>query len=214
MNDINWDDIEERIRPHVKALRDAGYETTGSCGHDMWITVTLEPERAADIHKTLLRLGYTDFEVTICAYRGLFHPNTVRVTFKGELAGDGKPFDLILLKVEPDTHPLYFVVHARRFPHHSKDDGEQEHRDAYFYNEHTCPTNWTDDILAVISDGDPDPHGFATFVRRLPAPNDMDENGYNNAASWLELFPETVPQDIAADIQAQKKPALPEGRAG
>jgi hypothetical protein len=34
----------------------------------------------------------------------------------------------------------------------------------YFYNEHTCPTNWLRDIEQIEFEGDRDPHGVFEFV--------------------------------------------------
>lgn len=34
----------------------------------------------------------------------------------------------------------------------------------YFYNEHTCPTNWLRDVEEIAIGEDTDPHGLAEFV--------------------------------------------------
>jgi hypothetical protein len=34
----------------------------------------------------------------------------------------------------------------------------------YFYNCHTCPTNYMRDVAEIICNGDPDPHGVFEFV--------------------------------------------------
>lgn len=99
-----------------------------------------------------------------------------------EDSADEKPVDLVLLKVDPASHPLYFVV---RWPRLAEPD--QQKLDTYFFEEHTCPSNWTGDIVGVIAAGDPDPHGFVEFVRRTPEPADMYESG---DALWPQLFPE------------------------
>ena len=40
---MNWyDTIEEPIRPLVKLLRDNGYNTFTSCGHNMWVGIRWE----------------------------------------------------------------------------------------------------------------------------------------------------------------------------
>lgn len=187
---IDWDGIEPRIRPHVRALLDAGYETTGSCGHDMWISLDMLPSRIPALHADLKRLGYKDFEIKYSVHEGFHRWEGATIQFGGDLSGDGKPFDLVLLKVEPEAHPLYLVIKARRWPDSDTAEERASH-DQYFYDEHTCPTNWIDDVLAIISDGDEDPHGFATFVRRIPAPDDMSEDGDPEPA-WSELFPETA----------------------
>lgn len=189
---MDWGQVEERIRPHVKALHEAGYKTTASCGHDMWIMLDVEPSRLPQLHDDLKRLDYKSFEIKLVASDD--GARYVRVSLKGQHEGDGRPFDLVLLKIEPDALPVYFVVRHRRFPEHGvKGSEEQADHDEYFFNEHTCPTNWTDDIVAVISEGDEDPHGFARFVRSIKPPDDMDWNGDGHDGTWVDLFPETAP---------------------
>jgi hypothetical protein len=41
---------------------------------------------------------------------------------------------------------------------------EYESDERYFYNEHTCPTNWLRDIEQIEFEGDTDPHGVFEFV--------------------------------------------------
>jgi hypothetical protein len=47
----------------------------------------------------------------------------------------------------------------------SQDDPDGHHE--YFYNEHTCPTNYLTGVYEAIYHGDHDPHGIFEFVRRL-----------------------------------------------
>ncbi len=49
---------------------------------------------------------------------------------------------------------------------HSQNDSEEDFREnsRYFYDEHTCPTNWTRDIVQIEFKGDRDPHGVFEFV--------------------------------------------------
>lgn len=100
-----------------------------------------------------------------------------------------EPFDLVLLKIEPDAYPLYLVVKALRMEGYTSDD-----HTAHFYESHSCPANWMPDVLAVISGGgDDDPHGFATFVKRIQAPDGMDEFGDIDGdcnTPWTQIFPE------------------------
>lgn len=193
MNVLDYSQIEPRIRPHVKALRDAGFETTQSCGHEMYVNIALPLHRLPDLRDHLLAAGYRDFDVSYIMHSYSPAWDGAKVQFRGALEGDGGPRDLILLKVDPEAHPLYFVIQRRNYD--NGHDGVPGH-DAYFYDEHTCPTNWTDEIVAVISKGDEDPHGFATFVRRIPVPEGMDENGDmkdgHDGALWTTIFPETL----------------------
>jgi hypothetical protein len=56
-------------------------------------------------------------------------------------------------------------------------EGTDDSHEEYFYNEHTCPCNWIDDIIAIIdlNNGDIDPHGIAQYVGRLPLPNNYKD---------------------------------------
>jgi hypothetical protein len=185
---VNMAEIEERIRPHVAKLLDAGFKTVQSCGHEMWVMVDFAPNRLPELRDELIKLGYSDFDVSYTLHSsGPHHWEAAKVTFRGELKGDGNPRDLILLKVDPASHPLYFVTLRRRYGAPNKDS------DHYFYEEHTCPTNWTDEIVAVIANGDEDPHGFAKFVKRIPVPEGMDDNGDGADVMWTDLFPEVAP---------------------
>ena len=182
---VNWNEIEERIRPHVRFLRDAGWKTTGSCGHDMWVTIDCPPADLPALECTLRDGSYRDFELSYTIYEGFGSWRVARVKFGGALAGDRKPFDLVLLRVDPEAHPLYFVIEARQFPFETA-DAEQDGRDRYHYDEGTCPTNWVRDVVCVVSRGDEDPHGFARFVARRAPPV-----GYESGnAEYGAVFPE------------------------
>jgi ribosomal protein L37AE/L43A len=48
------------------------------------------------------------------------------------------------------------------------DDGEEESL-RYFYDEHTCPTNFMGQIVEIVdANGDKDPHGIFAFVKSEP----------------------------------------------
>lgn len=44
---------------------------------------------------------------------------------------------------------------------HSQNQTPEEYLEnqRYFYDEHTCPTNWTNEIVAILFEGQLDPHG-------------------------------------------------------
>lgn len=181
---INWNAIEPRIRPHVAFLRNAGFDTFSSCGHDMTVSIHCEPANIPRLEQTLFDGGYRDFELTYTCHSGYRDwRNVVSLRLGGTLAGDSKPFEYVLLKVDPASQPLYFVIRASVY-HDQKDTTEQA---TYFYNDHTCPTNWIDKVVAIIADGDQDPHGFAKFVAcKAPPEEDFDEDNDD----WLDIFPE------------------------
>jgi len=92
------ENIEEPIRPLVKLLRNEGFNTVASCGHEMWVDLHLmldgEPYR---LHKTLFdwlasqgeEISYT-IEVRYTVHQGhLTH--RARVCLLGKPAGhDGE----------------------------------------------------------------------------------------------------------------------------
>jgi hypothetical protein len=92
---------------------------------------------------------------------------------------------MVLLKFEGKEGPIYFVMDHKRHYEKDRDDDAQEVV-KYFFEEHSCPTNWIHECVAVIEDGDADPHGFLQFVRSVDVPDDL--NIHHDP--WFELFPE------------------------
>ena len=73
------------------------------------------------------------------------------------------PITVILQSV---TEPKIIVrVNAWKYAH-SQDLPQDEfvENERYFYNQHTCPTNWLRDIEQIEFEGDKDPHGVFEFV--------------------------------------------------
>lgn len=65
-----------------------------------------------------------------------------------------------------DEHPIYAVVRERSF----KKSLEEEKAEPgssfmhFHYTENTCPTNWWRNTIALVQDGDADPHGCFEFL--------------------------------------------------
>ncbi len=55
---------------------------------------------------------------------------------------------------------------------HTLKDGkpDPEDHDEFFYNEHTCPTNFMHNVVKVVdpADGNEDPHGIFAYVSTAP----------------------------------------------
>ena len=81
---------------------------------------------------------------------------------------------LVLLK----RNGIYLIV-----------NGHGNGNDEYFYNEHTCPTNYMQDVEAVIYEKDADPHGVFEWVATIDKPEDWDY-GPEEFEEWCALFPE------------------------
>lgn len=81
---------------------------------------------------------------------------------------------LVILKLDPkdmDGHPLFFMTEGVAFAPNETDGGEpviSPGQDEYFYNEHTCPTNWLKRVREIAIEGDHDPHGLFRYVETRP----------------------------------------------
>jgi hypothetical protein len=65
----------------------------------------------------------------------------------------------------PTVPPITVKVNAWKYEHsQSLSQEEFVENEKYFYNEHTCPTNWLRDIEQIEFEGDHDPHGVFEFV--------------------------------------------------
>ena len=61
-----YDCIELKVRPLVRLLRDNGFNTVSSCGHDMSVDMEWygDEERLSNL---LLESGYSSFTIHVCA---------------------------------------------------------------------------------------------------------------------------------------------------
>lgn len=80
---------------------------------------------------------------------------------------------------------------------------EVEDHKEYYYNEHTCPTNWTGSIFAVIEEDDEDPHGVFQFVASV----DQDKAIYKDVDARNNLERREV--DLQATFPEHFKPLEP-----
>jgi hypothetical protein len=113
------------------------------------------------------------------------------VEFRKEEKRDGFRRCMALLKFERKDGPTFFVMDHKRYLHRD-DDTDEKIQDGlrFFFEEHSCPTNWLSECAAVIQDGDCDPHGFLEFVRAVDVPRDFDDQ------QWPILFPEAFTGDL------------------
>ncbi len=78
MMSLTWYEeyIEEPIRPLVRLLRDNGFNTTSSCGHDMWVEMEFVDDGDLKILQELLReneYGYFRIIVTVEEHKALHY---------------------------------------------------------------------------------------------------------------------------------------------
>lgn len=104
---------------------------------------------------------------------------------------------MALLKFDGKEHPVFFVMdHRRYWAELNESDEENQGHQRYFFEEHSCPTNWLRECVAVIEEGDCDPHGFLEFIRAVDVPEDFSEDDDDN---WRILFPEIFGPAIDLD---------------
>lgn len=110
--------------------------------------------------------------------------------------------DLLMLPANL-PHPVYMVMNGQRNSVYEKaaaDSDEDVNDRSYFYESHSCPTNWIPNIVRMIYDGDTDPHGLIKFVRGVDSSKifDGDQSGLNirqllcNEDVLRKHFPETM----------------------
>lgn len=78
-----YNHIEKPIRPVVKLLRNSGFNTKASCGHEMWISIELDKtDDAYKIAECLRKAGYKNFlvEYEIVVMNTIQH--NLKVTFQ------------------------------------------------------------------------------------------------------------------------------------
>lgn len=96
----------------------------------------------------------------------------------------------VLLK-DP-ARDLYLVVRSGRTD--PKWDDEEREQDRYFFEEHTCPTNFLGvDAAVLIENGwpDPDPHGVFKYVATVRAdsiPVEEFNTGMTGHPDWMAVF--------------------------
>ncbi len=102
-----------------------------------------------------------------------------------------KTLDLLML--EPHDKPIYFVMAGKRY---HANPGDEYDGKRYFYEEHSCPTNWICNTVMISVDGDTDPHGFLKFVRSIPRtvmPDDPNAEDDTIIAAFPEVAPPEAP---------------------
>lgn len=102
---------------------------------------------------------------------------------------------MVLLKYEANDRTTYFVMDHKRYNPGGVRESDEENQSSvrYFFEEHSCPTNWLAECVAVIERGDTDPHGFLQFVRAVDVPDDFN---IHDDGEWERLFPEAFTPSV------------------
>ena len=106
----------------------------------------------------------------------------IKVGLGGLYVAPGKQkCDRTLVLLQNDQIAL--VVEGINFSDQPNDNNE------YFYNEHTCPTNYLTRVIDVIDlkEKQTDPHGLFKFVKSIPFV-EAPENQYRSYEDVMKLF--------------------------
>lgn len=144
----------------------------------------------------------------------------------GPISGEPSSAPILsLLVLPPQKDPVYFVLGNTGYRHGKP---EIDLDNDYYYNENSCPTNWLDDIRAVIIEDDADPHGLLQHVRSVlekdatvlinqvransgygPVDVDGSSDGHTDYSGYASVFPEIIPKiDSSLIIDEVKGPAV------
>lgn len=113
-----------------------------------------------------------------------------------ELLDDMKVETLDLLCLPPQEKPVYFVIRGMGF----RKLGELTalSNKGFFYESHSCPTNWLRDIERLVIEDDDDPHGLLLHVRSIEMASatmqPIDGSEPDVFATFPEIAREVVPK--------------------
>ena len=87
--------------------------------------------------------------------------------------------DRTILELPPQTESVFFTVRSMRFNEPVLTEKATEaHR--FFFEEHTCPTNWMDRVEEIRIGQDRDPYGLFRYVRSYDKGADADTDSEAN----------------------------------
>lgn len=108
-----------------------------------------------------------------------------KVTYKIAKECEIKRLVLLDLDIDGLEKPIQIVVHGMRFEPKYGLCKSQSEADEYFYNEHTCPTNYLQSIEIIIEGDNADPHGIFKFNKAIDLDDELKskicEIGRNNS---------------------------------
>lgn len=107
-------------------------------------------------------------------------------------APEGKAKALVLLRLLPTkeaqlNEPIHIVVKKNNYSH-EEDLKKFSDNSTYYYNDHTCPTNYLG-VERIIEGDDDDPHGIFQFVEAIWMPEGFEAHEFHNKGGyWPSLF--------------------------
>ncbi len=112
---------------------------------------------------------------------------------------------LVLLRIDGKIGPIYFVVEGLNTWPETLDEMIGHAR--YFYEEHTCPTNFIGVPLISIA-GDHDPHGLFKFVDAVWMMDEYKAAAYGSEEEYLlRIFPQ-IAQEKTIDLKPHRETHL------
>lgn len=111
---------------------------------------------------------------------GVWHCNSCGIGFQGMIDAMGQVFVesvpksqahelMALLVLPPQKEPVYFLLPTSTWTNSRKPEVDLDM--SYYFNEHSCPTNWLGDVQHLQIGEDSDPHGLLRFIRAIPKAN-------------------------------------------
>ena len=100
---------------------------------------------------------------------------------------------LMVLEMPPQSKPVTVVLRVRTGSDYNDDQHE------YFYNDHTCTTNWLRDVARIVIDGEDDPHGLFGFKCSLP---DQSPTEPVYALKVLKMAEEKLAAEDEAEVES------------
>jgi hypothetical protein len=108
-----------------------------------------------------------------------------QLNFCAESTGEKVQKKIVILELPPQEKPVRLMAYVNRYDHEKILGGN----DQYFYEEHTCPTNWIKDVALIENGGDTDPHYMFKYIDTFDG-NDVD---IHNDSKLVDLLKQAVP---------------------
>ena len=160
---------------HPAQIKTVDYIICPDCGYDRGFSVS-------HLYGTpMIKFGPWYCEVCGIVIRGVVNKNN---SVDIELVNEPRKIkSLVLLKLDITEKNIYIIIEGNIY------DENNDHHE-YYYNEHTCPSNYLG--FKILEEEDTDPHGIFQFVQEIPLPKDWNDDQYTYN-DWCKLFDKLGP---------------------
>jgi hypothetical protein len=113
--------------------------------------------------------------------------------FDVECSGPKELSTRVTVLIRTKTTPsIGLVLNTWKYPYH-KDSTPEEYKESqrFFYDCHTCPTNWLRDVVEVFFKGEKDPHNSLFQFVEVTDGHWVDPADVGNYVNGIEVTPET-----------------------